>query len=46
VGASGEGEYGMLVKIDKGDGFFVRSAGISVPLPDAEVKDDPNDGAE
>jgi hypothetical protein len=35
------GEHGMEVKIAKGWAYFVRSAGISVPLPDPKVVADP-----
>jgi hypothetical protein len=35
------GEYGMAVKIDKGNHFFIRPVGISVPVPDAKVQSDP-----
>jgi hypothetical protein len=35
------GEHGMTVKIAKGEDDFIRSAGISVPLPDAAVLSDP-----
>jgi hypothetical protein len=31
------GNHGMEVRIAKGGGYFVRSAGISVPVPDAAV---------
>ncbi len=35
------GEHGMVVKVAKGDADFIRSAGISVPMPDAAVLVDP-----
>jgi hypothetical protein len=35
------GEHGMEVKIAKGGGYFIRSSGISVPLPNAAVLADP-----
>lgn len=35
------GSHEMLVKISKGGGDFIRSAGIGVPLPDAAVLADP-----
>jgi hypothetical protein len=35
------GEHGMQVKIAKGDLDFVRSAGISVPIPDPALLTDP-----
>jgi hypothetical protein len=35
------GEHGMEVKVAKGDTYFIRSAGIAVPLPDAAVLADP-----
>jgi hypothetical protein len=35
------GEHSMTVKIAKGDDNFIRSAGTSVPLPDAAVLSDP-----
>jgi hypothetical protein len=35
------GEHGMQVKIAKGDLDFVRSAGISVPIPDPGLLADP-----
>ena len=35
------GEHGMEVKVAKGDAYFIRSSGISVPLPDAAVLADP-----
>jgi hypothetical protein len=35
------GDHGMEVKIARGDAYFIRSAGIAVPLPDAAVAADP-----
>jgi hypothetical protein len=35
------GGHGMVVKVAKGDMDFIRSAGISVPMPDAAVLADP-----
>jgi len=35
------GEHGLHVKIEKSEGDFVRSAGISVPMPDPAVMADP-----
>jgi len=40
-GNSTAGQHGMEVKIAKGGGDFIRSSGISVPLPDAAVLADP-----
>ncbi|MCU1224057.1 MAG: hypothetical protein JWQ42_2150 [Edaphobacter sp.] len=39
---SSVGVYGMSVKIDNGNDFFIRPAGISVPAPDAAVQADPS----
>jgi len=37
------GSHGLLVRIDKGDrNFFIRAAGISVPIADAATRADPN----
>jgi hypothetical protein len=35
------GHHGMEVRIARGGGYFIRSSGISVPLPDAAVLTDP-----
>ncbi|MDQ2833838.1 MAG: hypothetical protein M3Y50_08865 [Acidobacteriota bacterium] len=35
------GAHSLMVKIDEGGNFFVRPAGISVPLPDAAKRSDP-----
>jgi hypothetical protein len=35
------GEHGILVKVAKSDGYFIRPAGISVPMPDAAAMADP-----
>src|SRR6202012_4924911 len=35
------GKHSMRIKIDHGEGYFVRSAGTSVPLPDPAVLADP-----
>jgi hypothetical protein len=35
------GDHGMEVKVAKGGAYFIRSAGIAVPLPDAAVLADP-----
>jgi hypothetical protein len=35
------GHHGMEVRIAKGGGYVIRSAGISVPVPDAAVLSDP-----
>jgi hypothetical protein len=35
------GEHGILVKVAKDDNDFVRSAGITVPIPDAALLADP-----
>jgi hypothetical protein len=35
------GKHGMEVRIGRGGGYFVRSTGIAVPVPDAAVLTDP-----
>jgi hypothetical protein len=38
---STQGEHGFMVKVAKGDDYFIRTTGITVPLPDAAVLADP-----
>jgi hypothetical protein len=35
------GKHGMEVRIGRGGGYFVRSTGIAMPMPDAAVLTDP-----
>lgn len=36
------GAHDMRVKIEQGEGYFVRPAGISIPLPDPDLAKDPS----
>jgi hypothetical protein len=41
-GNSTHGQHTLDVRIDSAQGFFIRPAGIAVPLPDARVMSDPS----